>query len=78
MQLHQNHHLQVALTHILTKLQLFSDYTQKSPSAVDFFDIEDAVDDVKVLLHVFIQAKEIVDSEKVWNNWLHNSTKVFH
>ena len=53
------------MTHILITFKLFSDYTQKSPSAVDFFDIEDAVEDVKVLLHVFIQAQEVVDSEKV-------------
>lgn len=41
------------------------DYTQKSPSAVDFFDMEDAVEDVKVLLHVtIIEVEEVVVSQK--------------
>lgn len=31
---------------------LFSDYSQKSPSAEDFFDIDDVAEDIKVRCHV--------------------------
>lgn len=32
----------------------FSDFTVKSPSAVDFFDIDDAADDIQVFFYGFL------------------------
>lgn len=34
--------------YIFSLFQFFSDYAQKSPSAVDFFDIDDAAEEEKV------------------------------